>query len=190
MSIFAHFVFRLLDIMRRRSGMIISFGDITPGGVHRIVKDARWSSDSGLVFQKKPEAEVTINLQNDSTATLRGSLEAIVDSCCCRCGTATAFTVKEKFNYIFKVEQDQTHFVEDVECDTDDIETVYIDRPEIHLEEVLREQLFLVIPEKLLCNQECRGVCQGCGAMLNSENCSCDDTRADSPFAVLKQLKK
>lgn len=170
--------------------MILSFGDITPCGVHRIIKDAGWASDSGLVFQKKPEAEVTIKLQNATTATLRGSLDAVVDSCCCRCGVTTTFTVREKFNYIFKVEQDQTHFLEDVECDTDDIETVYVDRPEIHLEEVLREQLFLAVPEKLLCDQECRGVCQGCGASLNLHNCTCDGTQADSPFAVLKQLKK
>ena len=177
-------------IMRRKSGITLSFGDIVPGGVHRSIKDAGWSSDLGLVFQKKPEAEVTIHLQNETTATLRGSLVAVVDSFCSRCGVVTSMTLQEKFYYIIKVGQDQTHFLEDVECPSDDIETIYVDKPEIHLEEILREQLLLAFPEKLLCDPKCQGICQGCGVLLNNDDCSCDDTKVDSPFAVLKHLKK
>ena len=190
MSIFAHFVFRELDIMRRKSSITVSFQDIALGGVCRVIKDGGWSADSGLVFQQKPEAVLTLHLQNENTVTLNGSLEAIVDSLCCRCGSATSFVVCEKFDYIFKLEQDQTLILEDVEFQSDDIESVYVAKPEIKLEEVLREQLLLAIPEKLLCDQNCQGICQSCGALLSAEKCSCAEDMVDSPFAVLKRLKK
>lgn len=190
MSIFLHFVLRELDIMERKRGITVSFGDIAPGGVRRVIKDNGWASDSGLAFLQRPEAEVTLYLQNAHTVTLHGKLEATVDSLCYRCGSTISFGVCERFDYIFKHEQDATHFIEEVEFQTSDIEMVYLDRPEIDLEGILLEQLVLAIPEKLLCKKNCQGICQGCGALLNTEKCSCADQQIDSPFAVLKKLKK
>lgn len=37
----------------------------------------------------------------------------------------------------------------------------------------IREHILLNFPMKVLCNSECKGICTGCGANLNREECKC-----------------
>lgn len=170
--------------------MKIVFSDISPEGICRIVKDCGWSKTSGVVFRQPPEADLSLFLTDEVTVELKGRLNAIIDSQCSRCGCDTFFEVDESFHYTFRLEKDGVHQLEEMECRDEDIETVYIEKPEISIDGILREQLILSIPEKLVCNNKCKGICQGCGALLNTEQCNCDDSLDDSPFAVLKHLKK
>lgn len=46
------------------------------------------------------------------------------------------------------------------------------------------------LPQVVLCQEDCAGLCSHCGVNLNEETCACaDEPPADSPFAVLTQLK-
>ncbi len=58
-----------------------------------------------------------------------------------------------------------------------------------NLEEFLRDEVLLHIPVKRLCDDSCKGICADCGSNLNVDKCVCT-VKADSPFAVLSQLKK
>ena len=39
------------------------------------------------------------------------------------------------------------------------------------LEDVLREQVVLAVPVKVICRQDCKGLCPHCGKNLNLEQC-------------------
>jgi len=43
----------------------------------------------------------------------------------------------------------------------------------IDLGEDIREEIILGFPDKVLCAEECRGLCANCGANLNNEKCRC-----------------
>ncbi len=43
----------------------------------------------------------------------------------------------------------------------------------IETNDFLRESLVIDIPEKILCNPSCRGLCPECGADLNIKSCKC-----------------
>ena len=43
----------------------------------------------------------------------------------------------------------------------------------IFLDNNIREELILDYPQKILCKEECRGLCLKCGADLNEEKCKC-----------------
>lgn len=43
----------------------------------------------------------------------------------------------------------------------------------LDMTEVLREQVDLQLPLKIVCRAECSGLCAGCGTNLNREACSC-----------------
>ena len=60
------------------------------------------------------------------------------------------------------------------------------DHFDIH--ELLREEALLLVPEKRLCKDDCKGICQGCGASLNTEKCTCVKEN-DSRWAALDKLK-
>jgi uncharacterized protein len=58
----------------------------------------------------------------------------------------------------------------------------------IDLAPLLREQAWLAIPMKPLCDSGCKGLCPHCGANLNRESCTCEETGIDPRLALLKDL--
>ena len=64
----------------------------------------------------------------------------------------------------------------------------------IDLTSLLVAALSLELPQTPLCDDDCKGLCSGCGANLNYEECTCDKSEVEedfheNPFAVLKNLK-
>ena len=57
------------------------------------------------------------------------------------------------------------------------------------LEDVIRTVFVLGMDSKLLCRDDCKGLCCRCGANLNDGPCSCGK-EIDSRFAALQQLLK
>lgn len=45
-----------------------------------------------------------------------------------------------------------------------------------------------VLPMKVLCREECRGLCPKCGLNLNHGNCECSVTDVDPRMEILKKL--
>ncbi len=43
----------------------------------------------------------------------------------------------------------------------------------IDLGEEVRQEMILANPARILCKEECKGICPKCGANLNVEKCSC-----------------
>ena len=61
---------------------------------------------------------------------------------------------------------------------------------EIDLTADIRDLLLLSIPAKLLCRDDCRGLCAGCGAHLNFEKCRCETTHVEVRWQPLQKLLK
>lgn len=59
----------------------------------------------------------------------------------------------------------------------------------ILLEDVLREQVLLALPLKVICRQDCKGLCPQCGANLNAAQCSCSEAPDDPRWTALKDLR-
>lgn len=52
----------------------------------------------------------------------------------------------------------------------------------------VREAVILEIPIKLLCREDCGGVCRKCGANLNEGECGCDPGIGDPRWGALKKF--
>ena len=59
----------------------------------------------------------------------------------------------------------------------------------IDLGEVVREQLYLALPMKPLCTEDCKGLCPVCGANRNRETCACQNEWVDPRMAALAEWK-
>ena len=57
------------------------------------------------------------------------------------------------------------------------------------LEDALREQVLLALPLKVICREDCKGLCPHCGANLNDGQCSCADDVDDPRWTALKDLR-
>lgn len=60
----------------------------------------------------------------------------------------------------------------------------------IDLGQMMREQFYLALPMKPLCEPDCKGLCPVCGKNRNRETCSCESTWVDPRFEVLKNFRK
>ena len=54
-------------------------------------------------------------------------------------------------------------------------------------DEAAEELLFLEVPSRDLCKDDCRGLCSKCGKNLNVESCDCEKKEIDPRLAVLQK---
>jgi len=71
----------------------------------------------------------------------------------------------------------------------DDANQVFYTGHEIDLAPIIREQILLALPLTVLCDPDCKGLCQVCGKNLNVEECGCDRHVPDPRWAGLKKIK-
>lgn len=60
----------------------------------------------------------------------------------------------------------------------------------IDLADIVKRSIISVLPMKVLCTQECKGLCPSCGKNLNEGKCDCDTTEFDPRFESLRALFK
>ena len=72
----------------------------------------------------------------------------------------------------------------------DESEIGYYEGEGLVLEDVLREQLLLAVPMRVVCREDCKGLCPQCGSNLNTGKCECPPGPSDVRWAGLKELKK
>ncbi len=58
----------------------------------------------------------------------------------------------------------------------------------LDMDDELLELLELEFPQKLLCREDCKGLCPHCGADLNHEACTCKNDDIDPRMAPLRAL--
>lgn len=71
-----------------------------------------------------------------------------------------------------------------------DVVELPVNATEIDTDPLLREAIYLNHPVKMLCQNECKGICPVCGVDLNLEECSCSTGNMDPRWAELKKIIK
>ena len=133
------------------------------------------------------EVSLTVRQQADESYGLEGNLHALVVTNCDRCGKEVSLEVEQDFSYELRLE-DEPQLPAEYNSSREDCEVTYLEQPFIESRTVLSEQLLLAMPLHRLCDEDCKGLCKGCGVNLNTEQCQCGEKESDSPFAVLKKL--
>lgn len=77
--------------------------------------------------------------------------------------------------------------VESLQNETDDDDYIVIDNHELDLDGLICEEIVLNLPRKLLCREDCKGLCAECGANLNVSKCDCKK-EVDPRMSALLQL--
>ncbi|MDR2654747.1 MAG: DUF177 domain-containing protein [Oscillospiraceae bacterium] len=72
----------------------------------------------------------------------------------------------------------------------EDADFIVCENQELDLTELVRSEIILNLPPKLLCREDCKGVCPGCGANLNREECACARSETDPRLEKLRLLLK
>jgi uncharacterized protein len=119
---------------------------------------------------------------------LRGRLAAGLELQCARCLDPVKQDVKREFELLYRplgVDAGRDEIsVTDAEA-----EIGYYQGEGILLEDVLREQVLLALPLKLVCREDCKGLCPQCGKNLNQDQCGCAAPVEDPRWNALKEIR-
>jgi uncharacterized protein len=76
----------------------------------------------------------------------------------------------------------------EVALDDRDLDVAYLEEPALDLEELALEQVMLELPIRVVCAEDCAGLCPSCGADRNLEGaCNCKP-ETDPRWAALEAL--
>ena len=75
-----------------------------------------------------------------------------------------------------------------VQNSDDEIRAYDPEAREIDITADVRDLLLLAIPTKLVCREDCKGLCPGCGANLNQESCRCSPRVVDPRWQALQKI--
>ena len=125
----------------------------------------------------------------DGQIRVAGELETRIEMVCARCLEPVVEEVRRDFDLFYQpLPKGVKH--EEERLKDDDTEIGFFEGEGLFLADVLKEQVLLSLPMKVICQSDCRGLCPHCGANLNHEQCRCDRRTADPRLAPLARLKQ
>jgi DUF177 domain-containing protein len=140
-----------------------------------------WESSGDLVFRIYIRG-------NPFKASVEGDLTAPIRAHCHRCWQDIQLDLSRNFHLTYLAPDPKRMAQEEVELSNDELEVSYLENSHLAIHEMIREQIYLALPMKFLCSQECRGLCPNCGANLNEVECGCAVEQMDPRWASLKVI--
>ncbi len=114
-----------------------------------------------FVFDNPVKAEGQYSCKAD-ICFVGGTISAAVESSCARCLEPVKMTIQAGF---------EEEFARRADPDFPDRHVFSGDR--IVLDEIVLANIVLDMPIRVLCSEDCRGLCPKCGQNLNTGSCSC-----------------
>jgi|SRR6185436_15985209 uncharacterized protein len=172
--------------------MYIETKDIGPEGLV-VDRSAAWhmpppreGDDEVKVDQIRLSGEVH---RDEDRYLFSGDIATVATLGCGRCLEPFSLPLDLHFDLSYTAHPDPPDRHGEQRIDVDSITEVPFDGARIDLDALFAEQIYLALPLKPLCREECLGLCARCGANLNSNPCGCPaGAEPDPRLAVLKRL--
>ena len=132
----------------------------------------------------KESVELTITNTGDRVLELEGSGLVTVGIPCDRCLEDVEVKVTLDFKHKIDTESDAYDQSEDLD------ENNYIDGYSLDVEQLVYNELLVGWPTKILCSEDCKGICNVCGQNLNKGTWNCEDTGLDPRMSVIRDVFK
>lgn len=124
----------------------------------------------------------------DLRTIVDGEIKTEVELVCNRCLQTLPEKVEFSFKNAYILAEDYTK-EEEYELEKKELEISIFEGDKIDLAEVAGEQIALDLPSQILCQENCKGICEKCGANLNLIDCKCEENDVDPRWSALTKLK-
>jgi len=137
---------------------------------------------SGKQYKVMENGPIELKLQNlgKGKVLITGEGKVVLQARCDRCITRADITVE-----VF-IEEEVTS--EQIENPTDIDELPFMDGYQLDTEVLIGNELLINWPVKILCKEDCKGICPKCGKDLNQGDCGCDTFVPDPRMAVIQEI--
>ena len=132
------------------------------------------------ILQKSPVV-LTIANQENAAVFIKGSVDVTLSIPCGRCleevPTQICFDIDKKLDI-------QEGGLVDDEMEEND----YLIGFELDVDKLVYAEILVNWPMKVLCKEDCEGICKVCGANLNKGDCGCQRTELDPRMAAIQDI--
>ncbi len=160
----------------------------------KLSSDERVTGDEIVIFRDIAGEENRIRCYIDVTVRRSGDtyyihadLTGRFSTPCHKCLESTAYRVETSFELVVKRVHPREKSGE--VSAGDDFVTLPVGQNRLELDQYIYENLLVDIPMKITCTEDCKGLCSGCGANLNRDECRCASA-PDPRWNELKKLKE
>ena len=119
---------------------------------------------------------------------VQGKLRARALRPCDRCLTEVDIAVDDDFELFYEPNETEVGSTSETEIKGRDLQVSVYEGDALDLDQLVIEQLALNVPTRVLCKDDCRGLCDQCGTDLNQSTCSCEQP-VDPRWQILVDLK-
>ena len=132
------------------------------------------------ILQKSPVV-LTITNQENKTLFIRGAVDVTLSIPCGRCleevPTQICFEIDKKLD-----------INESILVDDEMEENDYLIGFELDVDKLVYAEILVNWPMRVLCKDDCEGICKVCGANLNKGDCGCQRTELDPRMAAIQDI--
>lgn len=166
----------------------VEFQETFPPGAIELGEDVRQrtplitSGQAQLVEEHQGKHQVIKDIR------LAGKLATSLELACARCLDPVVEDVARSFDLLYRPQgTDAGH--EELSVTAAEAEIGYYQGEGLQLADAIREQVLLAVPFRVLCREDCQGLCPTCGKNRNTDPCSCVQPVEDPRWAALKEIR-
>lgn len=138
--------------------------------------------DNTYEFAKKDMVSLIITNLGNKTVMIEGSTNISLYLHCDRCLKSLPFPMEIHFSKEIDFKQTEEDRAQGLD------ETNYIIGYNLDVDILIHEEILMGFPAKLLCSEDCKGICKTCGVNLNEETCDCDNGSYDPRMSVIRDI--
>lgn len=122
-------------------------------------------TESYKIVTKELSPFTFTNVEIDK-ARINGEIDFVIEALCDRCAETVPVNIKVSVErYVLSPR---------ITTEEDQIESPFMDGYQIDVEALIFHEILENWPMKILCKEDCKGVCPVCGQNLNVRECGCD----------------
>ena len=148
--------------------------------------DEFWMKSGAYPVVSKEDAHIHVEYAGSQRLRIHGTCRLTVEIPCGRCLKA----VPVEFRLDFEKEAESSAAEQSSEKTDQLDENNYIDGYFLDVDKLLYNEILVGWPMKVLCSDDCKGICSVCGQNLNEGACDCEDTGLDPRMSVIRDVFK
>ncbi len=162
--------------------MIIQVGGLSDG-VHKYRFEAK-ASDLNLGSEFSDGITVKATLEKTGGQLfLKAEIQAGASFRCDRCVTPFSTTLMPSYRMNYLPDESEAG-----RFDPSEVQIISPGLNVVDMRDDVRQTILLSVPLKLLCREDCKGLCPRCGKNLNEGPCSCTEPAPDTGWEKLREL--
>ena len=168
--------------------MQIHLSDISSSEGMRIQKTAEFGMDT-ITFQSgsfpvlaKEPIELTITNTGDRNLEIRGTGKITVGIPCDRCLEEVSTEIPLEIERKLDMKLTDEDRVNDLD------ESSYLTGMDLDVDQLVYLEVLMSWPLKVLCREDCKGICSQCGKNLNDGPCGCVEGPKDPRMAAISDI--